>query len=452
MGDRYTITERVDSGGMAEVFRGVAESLQGFKKNVAIKRILPNLAKNKKFVAMFLDEAKLSLFLQHANVVQVFDIGMTQNSYFLVMEFVDGCNLKALSDRLKQRGRRIEVPQAIYLMVEACKALSYAHHVENPESGEPLGIVHRDISPPNILLSKMGEVKLVDFGLAKANSQIEATDPGVVKGKFSYLSPEAASGLEVDQRADIFAIGILLWEMFTGRRLFYGDTDYQTVELVRQARIPSVAALNPDVEPELEAVVRKSLARDPKDRYQEAADLGDALSQYLFSRRMKVTARDIASLVREVQIEQARRRSLAPQESIIDVLIQDEMAKVTSLVGGDSPALSDGPAGATRLDPSSFIDTTGWAADFGFAAEPAPPAPPPPIPAVRAGVRPGPRSVVMKTPGDEEIESLQQMLEPDRTGVHDTRDTRLVIAVLILVFLVAVLGTGLILYKDQIFG
>ena len=332
MGDRYTITERVDAGGMAEVFRGVAESLQGFKKNVAIKRILPNLAKNKKFVAMFLDEAKVSLFLQHANIVQVFDIGQTQNSYFLVMEFVDGCNLKALLDRLKQRGRRIEIPHAIYLLVEACKALSYAHHVENPENAEPLHIVHRDISPPNILLSKMGEVKLVDFGLAKANSQIESTDPGVVKGKFSYLSPEAASGLEVDRRADVFAIGILLWEMFTGRRLFYGDTDYQTVELVRQARIPSVAALNPDVEPELEAIVRKALARDPNDRYLEAADLGDALAQYLFSRRMKVTARDIAALVRDVQIEAARRRSLAPQDSIIDVLIQDEMAKVTSLV------------------------------------------------------------------------------------------------------------------------
>jgi eukaryotic-like serine/threonine-protein kinase len=454
MGDRYTITERVDSGGMAEVFRGVAESLQGFKKNVAIKRILPNLARNKKFVAMFLDEAKLSLFLQHANIVQVFDIAQTQNSYFLVMEFVDGCNLKALSDRLKQRGRRIELPQAIYLMVEACKALSYAHHAENPESNDPLHIVHRDISPPNILLSKMGEVKLVDFGLAKANSQIESTDPGVVKGKFSYLSPEAASGREVDRRADIFAVGILLWEMFTGRRLFYGDTDYQTVELVRQARIPSVAALNPDVDQELEAVVRKSLARDPNERYQEAADLGDALSQYLFSRRMKVTARDIAALVRDVQIEQARRRSLAPQESIIDVLIQEEMAKVTSLIEGDSPAMTEGQ---TSLDPSSFVDTSGWAADFGFAPEPiqapAAPAPPPPVPAVRSSIRQPPRPPPPPPAGpDEEIESLQQMLEPDRTGVHDTRDTRLVVAVLILVFLVAVLSTGLILYRDQIFG
>jgi serine/threonine protein kinase len=138
-------------------------------------------------------------------------------------------------------------------------------------------------------------VKLVDFGLAKANSQIESTDPGVVKGKFSYLSPEAASGLEVDARADVFAVGIILWELFTGKRLFYGDTDYQTVEQVRQARVPSLQALNPDIEPELEGVVRKALARDPEDRYHHAADLGDALAQYLFSRRMKVTARDIAS-------------------------------------------------------------------------------------------------------------------------------------------------------------
>src|SRR5262245_21897711 len=320
MGDRYTITERLDSGGMAEVFRGVAESLQGFKKNVAIKRILPNLAKNKKFVAMFLDEAKLSLYLQHANIVQVFDIGQSQNSYFLVMEYVDGCNLKALTDRLKQRGRRIEIPHAIYLMVEACKALSYAHHAENPETGEPLRIVHRDISPPNFLLSKMGEVKLVDFGLAKANSQIESTDPGVVKGKFSYLSPEAASGREVDARADLFAVGILLWEMFTGKRLFYGETDYQTVELVRQSKIPSLQALNPEIDGDLEGIVRRTLAHDPRDRFQHAADLQEALAQYLFSHGMKVTSRDIAKIVRDVAAEREldKGRASGPQKSLID--------------------------------------------------------------------------------------------------------------------------------------
>jgi eukaryotic-like serine/threonine-protein kinase len=455
MADRYTITERVDAGGMAEVFRGVAESIQGFKKNVAIKRILPNLTKNKKFVAMFLDEAKLSLYLQHANIVQVFDIGQTQASYFLVMEFVDGCNLKALLERLKQKGKRLEVAHAIYLVLEACKGLNYAHHLENPENGEPLHIVHRDISPPNILISKNGEVKLVDFGLAKANSQIESTDPGVVKGKFSYLSPEAASGLEVDRRADIFAVGVLLWEMFTGRRLFYGDTDYQTVELVRQARVPSIAAINPEIDPELEAIVRKALARDPNDRYSEAADLGDALAQFLFSHRMKVTARDLAALVRDVQMEGMRRRSLVPQDSLIDALIKEEMGKVTSLVDDESPAVA-GVGGASSLDPSAFVDTSNWASDFGLSAAEAPRIETPPPEPIRPPRGSAGHPVVAPPPPpqrDPDVDSLQQMLEPDRTGVHDTRDSKAVmIAVVILVILAAAVGTGLVLFKDQIFG
>ncbi len=443
MRDRYTITERLDAGGMAEVFRGVAESMEGFKKAVAIKRVLPNLTKNQKFVAMFLDEARLSLFLQHANIVQVFDISKTpDNAYFLVMEYVDGCNLKALIDRQKQRGKRLEAAHTIYLMTECCKALNYAHVLEHPETGEPLGIVHRDISPPNILLSKNGEVKLVDFGLAKANSQIESTDPGVVKGKFSYLSPEAASGVEVDHRADVFAVGIILWEMFTGRRLFHGDTDYQTVELVRQARVPSIQALNPEIEPELEQVVRKALALNPDDRYQHAADLGDALSQYLFSRRMKVTARDIAQLVRDTQIEQMRKRSSAPKESVIDALINDEVQRLSSLVGQEEAAAATASGtqtgeGSLSLDPSHFVDTSAWATDLGIdssadhqaalrRAQPAPPERPSPVP------RPAPAS---------EVESLSSMLEPDRTGVHAQRgSTTVIVAIVVLLLIAAAAG------------
>ena len=345
--------------------------MDGFKKNVAIKRVLPNLTKNEKFVQMFLDEARLSLFLQHANIVQVFDISKTpDNAYFLVMEFVDGCNLKGLIERLKQKNKRLDVAHTIYIMMECCKALQYAHTLEHPETNEPLGIVHRDISPPNILLSKNGEIKLVDFGLAKANSQIESTDPGVVKGKFSYLSPEAASGLNVDHRADIFAVGILLWELFTGRRLFLGETDYQTVEQVRQARVPSIAALNPEIEPELEDVVRKALARDPNDRYSSAADLADALAQYLFSRRMKVTSRDIQVIVRDTQVEMMRKRSSVSKESIIDVLIQDEMQKMTSLVDEESGEHDESAAGSMSLDPKEFIDTAAWIGDFGMDAKP----------------------------------------------------------------------------------
>ncbi len=451
MRDRYTITDRVDAGGMAEVFRGVAESIQGFKKSVAIKRILPSLVKNEKFVNMFLDEAKVSLFLQHANIVQVFDIGKTDQSYFLVMEFVDGCNMKALLDHLKEKGKRIDVAHAIYVMLECCKALNYAHHAENPETGKGLEIVHRDVSPPNILVSKQGEVKLVDFGLAKANSQIASTDQGVVKGKFSYLSPEAASGLAVDRRADIFAVGILLWEMFTGRRLFYGDTDYQTVELVRQARIPSIAALNPDIPPELEAIVRKALAQDPNDRYQEAADLGDALAQFLFSNKMKVTARDIAAVVRETQVERSRKQSMGPQNELINVLIRDEMAKVTSLVEGDSAPAGNERAGSHSLDPSSFVNTSDWASDFGL--ESASPIGSPPESA--ASSRPPTGSAPPETPqrSTAEIESLQQMLEPDRTGVHKNASSGSIkIAVFVLVLLVAGLGASVFLFKDKLFG
>jgi serine/threonine-protein kinase len=419
MRDRYTITERLDHGGMAEVFRGVAESMEGFKKSVAIKRILPNLTKNQKFVSMFLDEARLSLFLQHANIVQVFDISRTpDNAYFLVMEYVDGCNLKALLERQKQKGKRIDIGHSVYLMAECCKALQYAHNLEHPETNEPLGIVHRDISPPNILLSKNGEVKLVDFGLAKANSQIEATDPGVVKGKFSYLSPEAASGRDVDHRADVFAVGIILWELFTGRRLFYGDTDYQTVELVRQARVPSIAALNPEIDAEIEQVVRKSLARDPADRYQSAGDLGDALAQFLFSRRMKVTARDIAALVRDTQVEMMRKRSAEPKDSLIDALILDEMQKMTSLLDGDGAGAPQTTEGSMSLDPSAFIDTSNWAGEMGLASSHHPPQ----HPAAKArSTRQMPRDKpAMPTPSPE-IESLEQMLEPERTGHHRHR-------------------------------
>ena len=196
-----------------------------------------------------------------------------------------------------------------------------------------------------MLISKHGEVKLVDFGLAKATSQLEITDPGVVKGKFSYLSPEAARGEDVDHRADIFAVGILLYELLTGKRLFYGETDYQTVELVRNAKIPPIKPQNPEVEPELEDIVRKALAKRKEDRYQNANDIQDALAQYVYSRGLKVTSRDIAELVRQC-LEDRRMQSgeAKPKTSIIDHLLQDEIAKFTSVDfgrggGGRAPAV-----------------------------------------------------------------------------------------------------------------
>lgn len=364
---RYKVTDRLDAGGMAEVFRGVAESTVGnLKRAVAIKRILPNLTKNKKFVTMFLDEAKLALHLQHANIVQVYDVGSSpggsaaEPAYFLVMEFIDGANLKVILESMKAQGARLPAAQTVFILMEVCKALAYAHDLNDPETGKPLGIVHRDISPPNILISKRGEVKLADFGLAKAASQLENTDPGVVKGKFSYLSPEAARGEEVDHRADIFAVGILLYEMLTGKRLFDGETDYATVLLVRKAEVPSISAQNPEVASELEQIVRKALALDPGQRYQRADDLGDALAQYLFSRSLKVTSRDIENMIGRVLAERQKSKPERVQGSLIENFIQDEILKFTSLDEVGKDAKADGPTASAPLNPDQFIDPRQW--------------------------------------------------------------------------------------------
>ena len=283
---RYRVIQRLEAGGMAEVFRGEQASVQGFKKQVAIKRVLPHLAQNRNFMAMFLDEARLGARLNHANIVTVFDIGAADNTYFIVMEFVDGCNLKAIIEHHRQEGRRIGLKEAIFLTMEACKGLAFAHELTD-DDGKPLGIVHRDVSPPNLLLSKRGEVKITDFGLAKATTQLEKTDPGVVKGKFSYLSPEAALGQPVDARTDIFALGILLWEMLAGRRLFLGESDFQTVKLVQQAQVPSLSRINPEVDAELERLLGKALEKDLSARFQTALEFQDALAGYLFSKRLR---------------------------------------------------------------------------------------------------------------------------------------------------------------------
>ena len=278
---------------MAEIFLANAQSVGGIKKQVAIKRVLPNLTANKRFVNMFLDEARLSMRLTHANIVQVFDVGRADGAYFIVMEYVDGYNLRHLLQRLVETSLEMPVHHAAYILMEACKGLAHAHeHVD--ENGQPLGIVHRDVSPPNILVSKQGEVKITDFGLAKAVTQLEITDPGIVKGKYSYLSPEAAEGEDVDHRADLFAVGILLWEILCKRRLFQGKNDLETVELIRKAEVPSIQLFNSNVTDELEAIVMKALARDRRERWHSARELCDALANHLFSKNLKVTNYDIA--------------------------------------------------------------------------------------------------------------------------------------------------------------
>lgn len=380
--ERYRPLFKLDSGGMAEVYVAEAESMAGFKKKVAIKRILPELLKDDKFIRMFLDEARLSLHLNHANIVQVFDIGKSSSTYFIVMEFVEGPNLKSILQYFSRKRVLMPVHLVVWLLNEILKGLDYAHSLRDPETGRTLGIVHRDISPPNILMSWNGEVKLTDFGLAKATTQLESTDPGVVKGKFSYLSPEAASGQDVDQRADIFAVGILGYEMLTGRRLFLGESDYQTVEQVRRAKIPSIIGQNAEVTPELEQILLRSLHVDPAQRYQEARDFADDLLAFLFSRSLKVSARDVADLISPLRQEvPSVEESTAEGSNLILRLIDGEFAEIKSLgdedddgpetgsqplaalVGGGVPGMAD-------YDPSAPLPLS----DFGAADLSPPPA------------------------------------------------------------------------------
>jgi len=368
---RYRVVERLAAGGMAEVFVGDAMSVQGFKKRVAIKRVLPHLASNENFIGMFLDEARLGARMNHANIVSVLDIGAADNTYFIVMEYVDGANLKTIIEVLLKQGRPVPMKDAVYIAMEACRGLSYAHELCD-DDGNELDIVHRDISPPNILISKRGEVKVTDFGLAKASTQLEKTDPGVVKGKFSYLAPEAALGDPVDERADLFAMGIVLWEMIAGRRLFLGDSDYQTVKLVQQANVPSLAAINPEADDSLERILAKALAKHPADRFQTARDMSDALAGFLFSHQMKVTSYDIASLVKHAVENEDKPRSAAGQQSIIDKLIQEELVRFTSLgsdgvTQGHAPTADSDHGGAKPLDAGSFEDPSSWFADDGDA-------------------------------------------------------------------------------------
>jgi eukaryotic-like serine/threonine-protein kinase len=366
---RYRVLERLASGGMAEVFVAESAGIEGFKKRVAIKRVLPHLSEKKRFISMFLDEARLSAQLSHSNCVQVFDIGVGDNAYFIVMEFVDGSDLKAVVDYLKSNGRTFPVEIAVLIAIKICEGLTYAHELQGSD-GKDLHIVHRDMSPPNVLITKHGEVKIVDFGLAKASSQLEKSEPGIIKGKFSYLSPEAALGGEVDHRTDIFAVGIILWELLSGKRLFLADTDFATVKMVQQTQIPSLKQQRNDVNDDLERILHRALAKDTGRRYGSARDLGRDLTAFLYRYGKPVSSFDIAELVRG-SMAQRKQKKPEKQTNLIDKLIEEALFEFTSL-----PTDKEAQAGSDpRQQPQDplklgFEDIGSWVDEVNTHAHP----------------------------------------------------------------------------------
>jgi len=281
---KYLLLDRIAVGGMAEVYTAKSFGIEGFEKIIAIKRILPTMAEDDDFISMFIDEAKIAGHLTHANIVPIYELGKIGESHYIAMEYVWGKDLLQIMNRFRRMRRHMPPVMAAWIASKMLEGLDYAHR-KRDRHGRPMGIIHRDVSPQNILVSYEGQIKLIDFGIAKAASRNTKTQAGVLKGKFGYMSPEQVRGLPIDHRSDIFAASTCLHEMLTGERLFVGESDFSTLEKVRNADVAPPSTLINDMPSDLEAIVIKGLAREPDDRWQTAGEMQEELQRFIALQR-----------------------------------------------------------------------------------------------------------------------------------------------------------------------
>jgi serine/threonine protein kinase len=275
---RYRLLQELGAGGMAVVYRAVVDGPRGFARALVVKRILPEYSRNTSFVNMLASEARLCGLLRHPGIVQVHEFGEVNGESYLAMELVDGADLSTVWRASRAANQWLPAGLSCYVIAQLAEALAYAHTLTD-DAGQALDIVHRDVSPSNIMLTALGTVKLLDFGIAKAASHMrdERTRTGTVKGKIAYMSPEQAEGLAIDRRSDIFSLGVIFHECLTMRRLFQGETDLERLRLVREAKVPPPSLTAPGLDPEIDAVALKMLARAPDDRYGSCDDVVAAL-------------------------------------------------------------------------------------------------------------------------------------------------------------------------------
>jgi tRNA A-37 threonylcarbamoyl transferase component Bud32 len=283
---------------MAHIFRARLRTAQDTAKELVIKRVLPHLVQNRDFIEMFIDEARISMPLNHGNIVQVYEFGQVGKDFFLAMEYVHGRNLETVLNRVRERGESVPIPVALYIASEVAKGLGYAHRFRDPHD-RPTGIIHRDVSPQNILVGFQGGVKLTDFGIAKARSRIRQTGQGIIRGKACYLSPEQAECRDLDGRSDQFSLGAVLYEMLTGARAFEGENEVATLDLVRHAQVQAPSVFRPEVPPEVDGAVMKALSRDPGRRFEQAGMLQVVLSRALHTIAPDFTSVDLADWMRK---------------------------------------------------------------------------------------------------------------------------------------------------------
>jgi hypothetical protein len=314
---RYQLIQKLATGGMAEIFLARQAGVGGLARPLVVKRIKELLANDEEFVRMFLDEARIAARLNHPNIVQISDLGAAGGTFYIAMEFIHGDDLRRIWRRCQLSGRELPVELVLRIIADACAGLDYAHRRVDP-SGKPLSIVHRDISPQNILVSFDGAVKLVDFGIAKAADMGTVTQTGVLKGKYSYMSPEQAEGHRVDLRSDVFSLGVVLYELLTGQRLFRRLTELQTLRAVTECRIEAPSSVSDRVPAALDAVVQKALARRAEERYGSAAELQSALEAWMTNHQVHASSGEVAAFMRELYAER-----LTKEASTGEIVVED---------------------------------------------------------------------------------------------------------------------------------
>jgi serine/threonine protein kinase len=356
---RYLLHKRIARGGMAEIYLGKQVGEDGFERVCCIKRVLPHYAEEKEFIEMFRDEAHIGKRLQHANIVRVEGFEEVEGSFAIIMEFINGGDLRSLLSNCEKAKVRFSVPMAVFIIAESARGLHFAHTKKDEITGEALGIVHRDISPQNILISFEGEVKVTDFGIADAESKETETKPGIVKGKYSYMSPEQISAKPVDARTDVFALAILLWEMLAMKRLFHAENEVDTIQLVKNCVIQyDLGTLNPLVDEDLQRIIKTGLAKETKDRYASAAAFEKDLRIYLNKHYSNFTPQDLGNFIKKLLDK--KREELA--QDIKELLSKkrteqgfsgtdqennnkkQDVKSTTSISAKDSEAKSDGRA------------------------------------------------------------------------------------------------------------
>ncbi len=296
---RYELVRHLATGGMADVLLARATGIEGFERHVVLKRIHKEHAKDVHFVQMFLDEARLAAALHHHNIVQVYDIGQEAGEYFFAMEYLHGVDLRKILTEVYDHDQQVPIEHVVTIGLAAADALHHAHELRSADR-KPLGIVHRDVSPANIIVTFDGNVKVCDFGIAKATQRTTETNSGVMKGKVAYMSPEQCVGIPVDRRSDIFCLGIVLYELVTVRRLFKAENDFLTMSSITQGVIPKPTEFRADLPLALEAIILRALAQNPADRFQTANELRTALEEYAINTQLRSSSTALADYMRSL--------------------------------------------------------------------------------------------------------------------------------------------------------